>query len=132
VSADDVLPRIQAAIAAGAFQARPRLYLEAQGTRFYRRMALAAAVLCAVTAGLFAWNRLGDATGPTGTTPAVPPAYVNTPSASERGLLRYSSEPVDGLEWIRELERAGLEDDAPALVAHDTIVPITDGSDGRR
>ncbi|MFI5402512.1 MAG: anti-sigma factor family protein [Planctomycetota bacterium] len=53
VSARDVFPQIQAAIAAHAFEPRPRLALEGLGTRYYRRLAIAATLLFALTVGFF-------------------------------------------------------------------------------
>lgn len=78
------LPHIQAAIAAHRFEGKPVLHLRSEGTRFYRRLAMAATLLFAVTAGLFTYNRL---TRPL-PAPEGPSIVVkdDRPSADERGL----------------------------------------------
>ena len=67
--AEDALPRIQAAIAAHGFTDRPVLPLEGEGTRYYRRLAMAATLLFAVTAGAFALYSSGGGDTPPVATP---------------------------------------------------------------
>lgn len=71
------LPHIQAAIAAHRFEGKPVLHLRSEGTRFYRRLAMAATLLFAVTAGLFTYNRLSR---------PQPALEADRPSPDERGL----------------------------------------------
>jgi hypothetical protein len=56
VGARDVLPVIEAAIAARAFEPKPRLVLEGLGTRYYRRLAVAATLLFALTVGYISFS----------------------------------------------------------------------------
>jgi hypothetical protein len=70
VAARDVLPTIQAAIAARAFDPKPRLVLEGLGTRYYRRVAVAATLLFALTVGYFSFSGGGTLPPP----PPGPPS----------------------------------------------------------
>jgi len=58
VSADDALPRIQRALAASVFAGKPPLELQSWSTVFYRRVAVAAVLLCGVSLGLFLHGKL--------------------------------------------------------------------------
>ena len=92
VRASEVLPGIQAAIAAQAFQKKPRLYLESEGTRFYRRLALAATLLLGVTFGTFGYVRL---TGEPAATPAPVPALRGATAP----VVHVERERVSDAEW---------------------------------
>lgn len=83
VAARDVLPDIQAAIAAAAFEPKPRLVLEGLGTRYYRRVAVAATILFALTVGYFSFAGGGAA-------PPPPPPGPTTPTIA-RGALELGS-----------------------------------------
>lgn len=100
VAARDVFPSIQAAIAAQAFEARPKLALEGLGTRYYRRLAIAATLLLALTVGFFALR--GAPAGSDGG--RVPPALPDlaTTSAVELGSRR---EGIPAEEFLRFLDR---------------------------
>lgn len=91
VAARDVLPGIQAAIAATAFEPRPRLALEGLGTRYYRRLAVAATLLFAVTVGYLSFSA-----GP-GDLPAPNPAPAFS-GAIELGTRR---EGISAAELFR-------------------------------
>ena len=97
VAARDVLPGIQAAIAAHAFEARPKLALEGLGTRYYRRLAIAATLLLALTVGFFAFRG-----APAGDGVQVPPAPPDLTSAVELGR-RPGGIPAE--EFLRFLDR---------------------------
>jgi len=114
-AADDVLPRIRAAIAVESFHPRPRLRLEGQGTRFYRRLAYAAMLLCTLTVALLV-TRGGEA----------PPLAPDVPSAMERGL-----EPMSAEEYLRLLERTGGDPDKLTITLEDDVVPISLDSEPR-
>jgi len=75
------LEHIQAAIAAHRFDSKPVLHLRSEGTRFYRRLAMAATLLFAVTAGLFTYNRFSR---PAPEQPAL--ISDDRPSPGKRGL----------------------------------------------
>jgi len=64
VAARDILPGIHAAIAAAAFEPKPRLVLEGMGTRYYRRLAIAATLLFAVTVGYISFAGGGSTPAP--------------------------------------------------------------------
>lgn len=83
VAARDVLPGIQAAIALSAFEAKPRLVLEGLGTRYYRRVAVAATLLFALTVGYFSFSG-------SGTAPPPPPRRPTAPTVV-RGALELGS-----------------------------------------
>ncbi|MHC4550848.1 MAG: hypothetical protein ACYTEZ_18995 [Planctomycetota bacterium] len=108
VSAADVLPQIQAAIAAQGFEPRPRLFLHGESTRFYRRLAMAATVLFAITAGLFAYHRLNATAAPD---VESPPLFLDhRPTAADRGLqpivdLGRKPDGITAAELLRRLEK---------------------------
>ncbi|MEE8106601.1 MAG: hypothetical protein V3T86_13785 [Planctomycetota bacterium] len=83
VTAADVLSKIQIAIATDQFRAKPRLELQGEGTRFYRRLAIAATLLFAVSATLLGVHRFSrpGGNGDVQNSPVV----VTTPP-SERGI----------------------------------------------
>ncbi len=117
--AREVLPRIHAAIAAQAFERRPRLFLEGTGTRTYRRVALAATLLCAVSLGLW-WSGRGGETGPGAATPTPVPA------ASERPLRRiFERGAMSGAEYLRLLEEIGVEPGDLRDSPFDDVIPIS-------
>jgi anti-sigma factor RsiW len=121
VSARDVFPGIQAAIAAQVFEARPRLALEGLGTRYYRRIAIAATLLFAVTVGYISIGSSGTTEPVRNAAPEAPPMLSAT-GAVELGsrregitaeeffrLLESTSDPSDlRVEpWVNVLEIAG-------------------------
>jgi len=123
--AEDALPHIHAAIAAEGFSRRPVLSLEGGGTRYYRRLALAATVLFAVTAGLFAYKFAGG----DGAAPAEPAANIPTTqdvSAVDRGLEPYLLEAgsrPDGIsaeELFEHLKRRHT----PGAISDIHIMPV--------
>ncbi len=131
VSAEDVLPQIRAAIASKSFESRPQLLLEGTGTRFYRRLAIAATVLCAITAGLLVMR--GD------NEPA--PETDERPTAAERGLTPWDPEPfveagsrgaLDGYEYIEMLERHGKRATEVSFTPTDQVVPSFAGAPDQR
>ncbi|MCK6458639.1 MAG: hypothetical protein L6Q95_01935 [Planctomycetes bacterium] len=79
VAARDVMPGIHAAIAASAFEPKPRLLLEGIGTRYYRRVAVAATILFALTVGYFSFSGGGAA-------PPPPPRRPSTPTIAKGAL----------------------------------------------
>lgn len=123
------LPTIQAAIAAHRFEGKPVLHLRSEGTRFYRRLAMAATLLFAVTASLFTYNRLSrpDAT------PEAPPLVVkdvDRPSASERGLERFieiggERDGITAAELIRRLEEMKKDPRELRVTPGYNVLPIS-------
>lgn len=113
VSAGDVLPAIQAAIAVERFQARPRLPLEGQGARFYRRLAAAALLLCALSLSLLAL-RSGE--------PEAPPQPVakDRPPIEERIRM-----PMTAEEWLKLLEEEGVRPQDLTITFEDEVVPVS-------
>jgi anti-sigma factor RsiW len=108
--ADDVLPDIRAAIAAQGFESRPRLPLETRGTRFYRRFAYAALLLCAFTVAILATRG-----------PEAPAEKREAGRDGERpGLVPMSAE-----EYLRLLDRVGGDPDKLAITFEDDVVPIS-------
>jgi len=112
------LPHIQAAIAAHRFDSKPVLHLRSEGTRFYRRLAMAATLLFAVTAGLFTYNRLSRPESPPRPAPPLTVFDPDRPSAEDRGLERFveigsSRDGITAEELIRRLEE--LKKDAREL-----------------
>jgi len=103
------LEHIQTRIAAVGFAPRPALPLDGEGTRFYRRMALAATALLAVTIGLWSFDKLG---------PGEPaPAAEAGPQAPSAGTSRdlhmvvefgRDENGITADRWLRELERVGI------------------------
>ena len=85
VTAADVLSNIQMAIATDQFRARPRLDLQGEGTRFYRRLAIAATLLFAVSATLLGVHRFSRSGGNGNGDVQNSPVVVTTPP-SERGI----------------------------------------------
>jgi anti-sigma factor RsiW len=110
--ADEVLPAIRAAIAAQGFESRPRLPLETRGTRFYRRIAYAALLLCAFTVAILATR------GPDETPVAAPEAGRD--AEQRTGLVPMSAE-----EYLRLLDRVGGDPDKLAITSEDDVVPIS-------
>jgi hypothetical protein len=132
VSADDAFPRIRAALASGQFAEKPLLHLEGEGTRFYRRVAMAATLLFAVSVGVFAVNRLDRAESPDVGTPGTPPvAGDQRPSAAERGLERlvelgHRPNGIDALEYMRRLREFGVRPGDAIVAPMYNAVPVSD------
>ncbi len=97
VAARDVFPRIHAAISAQAFESRPHLALEGLGTRYYRRIAIAATLLFAVTVGYISIRSSGTTVI---TPPPPPPSPVAVKGAVELGSRR---EGITAEEFFRLL-----------------------------
>lgn len=109
VRAEDVLPAIQAAILAQRFERRPRLYLQSEGTRFYRRLAVAATLLMAVSLGAFAIGRLAPDAPTTPLPVSKDRSHGDDPRAritpAEERLLQAGSEDgISAEEYFRLLE----------------------------
>ncbi|MGQ0612418.1 MAG: anti-sigma factor family protein [Planctomycetaceae bacterium] len=124
--ADEALARIRAAIAADRLAPRPYLPLEGQGARFYRRLALAATLLFAITAGFLAASPRGEPAAPPAVL-AVPAPLAPPPPPEARGIdLLVDAGRHGGLtarEYLEMLRRLGVSE-------HDTIyspmmVPVT-------
>lgn len=111
VAASDVLPAIQAAIAAERFQARPRLPLEGQGTRFYRRLAVAATLLCAASLSLLALNRSSE--------PTITIDNPDRPPIEDRIRL-----PMSAADYLKLLEEEGVQPQDLTVTFDDQVVPV--------
>ena len=94
--ADEALVNIQRAIATNVFAGKPRLELRSAGTRFYRRVAVAAVLLCGVSLGLVIHNQFVAPNGRT--TEARPGAQ---PSDEDRTFNLRAGE-TDAFEWLNE------------------------------
>ena len=128
VSADDALPHIRAAITRDAFRQKPQLFLEGEGTRFYRRLAAAALLLFAVSVSLLALNRVSE----NGTAPppreadgnkVVPPE--NRPGIEEL-ILEKIEKPMSAEELLKFYEQLGLDSNfvyTPGFVSISTPLP---------
>ncbi len=101
----------------GGFDPRPALPLDGEGTRFYRRLALAATVLLAVTVGLWSFDKLGSngstsldagATGRTGNTPVL--RNLHRPSRNLHRVVEFgrNEHGISAERFLRELERVGI------------------------
>jgi hypothetical protein len=101
VSGRDVFPRIQAAIAVQGFEQRPKLSLEGIGTRYYRRLAIAATLLLALTLGFFAFRDAPAGGGDIGVRGPILPD-LSMKSAMELGSVR---EGIPAADFLRFLER---------------------------
>ena len=130
VSADAVLPRIQAEIARGQFTERPRLYLESSSSRFYRRVAMAATLLLAVSVSIILARR-GSEPGPAmDATPAA-----TTPSAAERDIMPIDAfveagGEMDAAKLFELLERTGIDPEKLRLTP--SAVPVAGAVAERR
>jgi len=109
VSADDALSHIQRALAADVFAGKPTLELQSWSTVFYRRVAVAAVLLCGVSLGLFLHGKL------TASSPATPTAAQSpsrgapskgAPSTEDRGFNvkrgNWNRGSISGLDWINK------------------------------
>ena len=101
VSADDALSRIQRALAADVFAGKPTLELQSWSTVFYRRVAVAAVLLCGVSLGLFLHGKL-TASPVAGTTPTEDrvPSNEDRRFYVKNDYLRRGS--ISGLDWINQ------------------------------
>jgi anti-sigma-K factor RskA len=118
------LEHIQAAIAAHNFDSKPALHLRSEGTRFYRRLAMAATLLFAVTAGLFTYNRFSRPA------PEQPgPIHVERLTAEERGLERFVEiggrrNGITGEELFRRLAEIEKDPRELRVTPSYNVVPI--------
>jgi anti-sigma factor RsiW len=114
VQARDVVPRIQAAIALQAFEAKPSLPLEGMGTRYYRRIAIAATLLFAATVG---YVTLAPRPDP----PSAPTETLTSPPAAERVIeLGGRREGITAEEFFRLLDETG---EMPSVTPVVNVVP---------
>lgn len=112
---DDAWPKIQIEIQRSGALRKPPLYLEGEGTRFYRRVAVGATLLFAVTVGLLAWTRLGGGAdgGGGGATDGARSAPVadTPPTPAERGMTPFIESGrqggIDGIEYLRMRKKLG-------------------------
>jgi len=130
VRAEEVIPLIQASLVSNGFEPRPKLYLESRRSRFYRHLALAASLLCAVTVGLFVTDRI-EGPGRSGADAARSsrPAAAR-PSAAERNLEPFLEagrrrEGLSAAEWARMLKRMGVHPADLRFSAPAAAVPIS-------
>jgi len=128
----DAWGAIREAIAADAWRKRPVLRLEGEGTRFYRRLAIAAMAVCAFSVGILVWNHGANAPATTTGSTVEPVASGAQPSAKERGLVPADyfldagrGNGLDGAEFLRMLDRAGYTSQPPSYRPSDTILPIS-------
>jgi len=132
VRAEDAMPRIQAAIATASFEPRPKLHLEGQGTRFYRRAALAATLLLGVSVGLFAVQ----ATRPEAPGPQAPPAPVADVAPTEPlpavSFVDVGPNGIPADEFFRLIEENGLDPRELEVTPLNNVVPISSGPDEDR
>lgn len=118
------LPHIQAAIAAHRFDQKPVLQLRSEGTRFYRRLAMAATLLFAVTAGLFTYSRFSRPA------PAQPgPTSPDRPTAKDRGLESFVEiggrrNGITAEELLRRLAEIEKDPRELRVTPRDFVVPI--------
>jgi len=129
MAAADALPRIRAAIAAERFAPRARLYLESPATRVYRRLALAATFLLAVTVAYFA-SRDPAA-------PAAPPARALVPPPPPEGRLTRLVEAgtrggMSAAQLLEMLDAAGYEDADAVFRGRGTVLPASSPAPERR
>ncbi len=126
VPVEQVLPRIRRAIAAAtdAPVYRPRLYLEGEGTKFYRRLAAAAGILLAFSVGLLTWNRLNF----------EPPEGINVigvtvapEKVSMDRLVQAGRQPMNGAEFVQLLRSLGVSPDEAVIgpEAAGGVLPVT-------
>ena len=123
IPASDAVGRIHAAIARDLFRTRPELTLESQGARFYRRVAVAATLLCALTVGALVMNNLARKKRS-----ASPVVATDRLTAEGRGLLPFveagSRGALNGAEFIRLLERTGQRPHDVHFTPNDQVMPI--------
>ena len=126
VPVEQVLPRIRRAIAAAtdAPVYRPRLYLEGEGTKFYRRLAAAAGILLAFSVGLLTWNRLNFEPPEVRNVIRVPVAPEKAPM--ER-LVQAGRQPMNGVEFVQLLRSLGVSPDEAVIgpEAAGGVLPVT-------
>ncbi len=125
VPVEQVLPRIRRAIAAAtdAPVYRPRLYLEGEGTKFYRRLAAAAGILLAFSVGLLTWNRLNFEPPEGGNVIRVPVA----PEVPMDRLVQAGRQPMNGAELVQLLRSLGVSPDEAVIgpEAAGGVLPVT-------
>jgi len=123
VTAADILPKIQMAISADQFRARPRLDLEGEGTRFYRRLAIAATLLFAVSATLLGVHRFSR---PGGNGPVQDNPVVVTTPPSERGIeMILDLDNPDTRELLERYRELNLDPVATFYTPGNLTVPIS-------
>lgn len=128
------LPHIQAAIAAHRFDPKPVLQLRSEGTRFYRRLAVAATLLFAVTAGLFTYNRLMRPTADAPESPPITVFHPDRPTAEDRGLEPFVEigglrDGITAEEFMRRLKELNKDPRELRVTPGYNVVPI--GIEGR-
>ena len=127
VPVEQVLPRIRRAIAAAADAPvyRPRLYLEGEGTRFYRRLAAAAGILLAFSVGLLTWNRLSFEL-PEDRSVIHVPARTPDKMPMDR-LVQAGRQPMNGAELVSLLRSLGVSPDDAVIgpEAAGGVLPVT-------
>jgi anti-sigma factor RsiW len=101
VSGRDAFPQTQAAIASQVFEARPKLSLEGIGTRYYRRLAIAAMLMLALTIGIFSIRGSGKADVIKRVTPEAAPDF----SALSPLDLGRRPQGIPAADFLRFLER---------------------------
>jgi len=128
VGADDALAHIQRAIASNVFAGKPRLELQSPATRFYRRLAVAAVLLCGMSLGLVI-HREFIAPGVDDGTPHATP--VATPTEENRTFRVMSGDAVrdTGLNALDWLDQSG--GNLITLTPTDSIIPIFSETSGR-
>lgn len=121
VSAADAMARIRAGIAAEAFARRPRLYLEGEGTRIYRRLAIAASLLFALSLSFFLLR----------SNPApVERVFHPTPTGAERARMLNLVEAgrKDGMsaaDMMRLVREMGMKPDEAVFRPQESAIPVS-------
>ena len=120
VPADDALVNIRRAIATQVFAEKPRLELQSASTRFYRRLAVAAVLLCGVSLGLLLHGKLaGDPTVPNPMTVSDESDPSHGPSRDDREFNIQGE--ISGLEWL-DASKGVIDTRTPT----DSVVPLFD------
>ncbi|MHC4957229.1 MAG: anti-sigma factor [Planctomycetota bacterium] len=129
VSGADALPNIRAAIARESFEARPKLYMDGSGRRFYQRVAMAATLMLAVTLGFFAATRGGDQSADV----VAQPAPVR-PNAHVRGIVPVvaGEQGIDAATLFDLLKKSGQNPEDLRTTPNRGMIPVSDGLPERR
>ena len=120
--ADEALANIQRAIAANVFAGKPRLELQSAGTRFYRRVAVAAVLLCGVSLGLVIHREF--VAPDTGVTDSA--STGARPSAATTGddrMIYLRAGETDAFEWLNESGGNLI-----TLTPTNSVIPVFDDS----